>query len=96
MDQQLVVTAFDFQSGFFKPWFLFLCFMFKNANLTRCSIAQIKDEAWWLILGNTSTAELYALKRVSFSDRLVTHMELPSDVTLIQVLGFRTFESPLK
>ncbi|TYG41947.1 hypothetical protein ES288_D12G217100v1 [Gossypium darwinii] len=45
---------------------------------------KIKDEAWWLILGNTSTAELYALKRVSFSDRLVTHMELPSDVTLIQ------------
>ncbi|KAH1074615.1 hypothetical protein J1N35_026943 [Gossypium stocksii] len=45
---------------------------------------KIKDEAWWLILGNTSTAELYALKRVSFSNCLVTHMELPSDVTLIQ------------
>ncbi|KAE8716022.1 hypothetical protein F3Y22_tig00110156pilonHSYRG00221 [Hibiscus syriacus] len=46
---------------------------------------KIKDEAWWLILGNTSTAELYALKRVSFSDRLVTHMELPSDVTSFQI-----------
>ncbi|KAK9021319.1 hypothetical protein V6N11_011314 [Hibiscus sabdariffa] len=45
---------------------------------------KVKDEAWWLILGNTSTAELYALKRVSFSDRLVTHMELPSDVTSFQ------------
>ncbi|XP_022736597.1 DExH-box ATP-dependent RNA helicase DExH14 isoform X2 [Durio zibethinus] len=45
---------------------------------------KLKDEAWWLILGNTSTAELYALKRVSFSGRLVTHMELPSDVTTFQ------------
>ncbi|XWS51215.1 hypothetical protein CRYUN_Cryun12cG0157700 [Craigia yunnanensis] len=45
---------------------------------------KLKDEAWWLILGNTSTSELYALKRVSFSDRLVTHMELPSDVTTFQ------------
>jgi len=39
---------------------------------------KLKDEAWWLVLGNTSTSELYALKRVSFSDRLATHMELPS------------------
>ncbi|EOY22054.1 hypothetical protein QUC31_007545 [Theobroma cacao] len=45
---------------------------------------KLKDEAWWLILGNTFTSELYALKRVSFSDRLVTHMELPSDVTTFQ------------
>ncbi|XVF11809.1 hypothetical protein REPUB_Repub08aG0059500 [Reevesia pubescens] len=45
---------------------------------------KLKDEAWWLILGNTTTSELYALKRVSFSDRLVTHMELPSDVTTFQ------------
>ncbi|KAG0485407.1 hypothetical protein HPP92_009486 [Vanilla planifolia] len=39
---------------------------------------KIKDEAWWLVLGNVSTSELYALKRISFSDRLVTKMELPS------------------
>ncbi|KAK9116484.1 hypothetical protein Sjap_015431 [Stephania japonica] len=38
---------------------------------------KIKDEAWWLVLGNVSTSELYVLKRVSFSDRLVTNMELP-------------------
>lgn len=37
----------------------------------------MKDEAWWLVLGNTSTSELYALKRVSFADRLVTTMQLP-------------------
>ena len=46
---------------------------------------QLKDEAWWLVLGNTSTSELYALKRVSLSNRLVTHMELPSTPTTIQV-----------
>ncbi|KAH7549222.1 hypothetical protein JRO89_XS13G0000800 [Xanthoceras sorbifolium] len=46
---------------------------------------KIKDEAWWLILGNTSTSELYAVKRISFSDRLNTHMELPSSTTTLQV-----------
>ncbi|GAB2270112.1 activating signal cointegrator 1 complex subunit [Dionaea muscipula] len=39
---------------------------------------KVKDEAWWLILGNTTSSELFALKRVSFTERLVTHMELPS------------------
>lgn len=38
---------------------------------------KIKEEQWWLVLGNTSTSELYALKRVSFSDHLVTSMKLP-------------------
>ncbi|KAJ4847141.1 DExH-box ATP-dependent RNA helicase DExH14 [Turnera subulata] len=45
---------------------------------------KLKDEAWWLVLGNTSTSELYALKRVSFPDRLVTHMELPTTVADFQ------------
>lgn len=45
---------------------------------------KLKDEAWWLVLGNTSTSELYALKRVSFTDHLVTHMELPSTLTSVQ------------
>ncbi|CAK7322804.1 unnamed protein product [Dovyalis caffra] len=49
---------------------------------------KLKDEAWWLVLGNTSTSELYALKRVSFSDRLVTHMELPSTLTSVQGMKF--------
>ncbi|KAM7267618.1 hypothetical protein ACFE04_009784 [Oxalis oulophora] len=39
---------------------------------------KLKDEAWWMVLGNTNTSELYAVKRVSFPDRLVTQMELPS------------------
>uniref|UniRef100_A0A2P2M953 SEC63 domain-containing protein n=1 Tax=Rhizophora mucronata TaxID=61149 RepID=A0A2P2M953_RHIMU len=45
---------------------------------------KLKDEAWWLVLGNTATSELYALKRVSFSDRLVTNTELPSTQTTFQ------------
>jgi len=45
---------------------------------------KVKNEAWWLLLGNTFTSELYALKRVSFSDRLITHMELPSNLTSLQ------------
>ncbi|KAF5178468.1 Dexh-box atp-dependent rna helicase dexh14 [Thalictrum thalictroides] len=39
---------------------------------------KVKEEAWWLVLGNVCTSELYALKRVSFSDHLITRMVLPS------------------
>ncbi|MCD7464619.1 activating signal cointegrator 1 complex subunit [Datura stramonium] len=45
---------------------------------------KVKDEAWWLVLCNTSASELYALKRVSFSGRLQTHMDLPSTLTNFQ------------
>ncbi|KAL5544599.1 hypothetical protein UlMin_008383 [Ulmus minor] len=45
---------------------------------------KVKDEAWWLVLGNTSTSELHTVKRVTFSDHLVTHMDLPSDPTALQ------------
>ncbi|KAL6867611.1 hypothetical protein ACP4OV_015635 [Aristida adscensionis] len=37
-----------------------------------------KQEAWWLVLGNATSSELYGLKRISFTDRVVnTRMELP-------------------
>ncbi|PKA61162.1 DEAD-box ATP-dependent RNA helicase ISE2, chloroplastic [Apostasia shenzhenica] len=39
---------------------------------------KVKDEAWWLVLGNVTTSELYLLKRVSFSNRLVSRLDLPS------------------
>lgn len=56
-----------------------------------CRFVQVKDEAWWLVLGNTSTSELFALKRVSFSDRLATHMEMPPNLTNLEVLSFSYF-----
>ncbi|RZR82772.1 hypothetical protein BHM03_00009280, partial [Ensete ventricosum] len=46
---------------------------------------KVKDEAWWLVLGNATTSELYALKRVSFSGQMVARMELPPMVTNLQV-----------
>lgn len=55
-----------------------------NKNTSRAFVPRfpkVKDEAWWLVLGNTSTSELYALKRVSFSDRSISHMELPSNLS---------------
>jgi activating signal cointegrator complex subunit 3 len=45
---------------------------------------KVKDEAWWLIMGNTSTSELYGLKRVTFSDRLNTQMNFPSTPFTLQ------------
>ncbi|OWM65237.1 hypothetical protein CDL15_Pgr008827 [Punica granatum] len=45
---------------------------------------KVKDEAWWLVLGNTSTSELYALKRISFTNHVVTHMKLPETLTNLQ------------
>ncbi|KAL9254447.1 DExH-box ATP-dependent RNA helicase DExH14-like protein [Drosera capensis] len=47
---------------------------------------KVKDEAWWLILGNTKTSELFAVKRVSFTGHLVTHMQLPSSSNINQDL----------
>lgn len=38
-----------------------------------------------MVLGNTSTSELYALRRVSFSDHLVTSMKLPLTSANLQV-----------
>jgi activating signal cointegrator complex subunit 3 len=56
-----------------------------NLNNLQFLWLQIKEEQWWLVLGNTSTSELYALKRVSFSDHLVTTMKLPPTAANLQV-----------
>ena len=49
----------------------------------------MKDEAWWLVLGNIKTSELFSLKRVSFSNSLMTKMDLPEEVDF-QVIYFLT------
>ncbi|KAL8547142.1 hypothetical protein ACS0TY_006743 [Phlomoides rotata] len=45
---------------------------------------KVKDEAWWLVLGNTSSSQLHALKRVSFTDFLQTKIDIPSNVNDFQ------------
>ncbi|CAN6469997.1 unnamed protein product [Victoria cruziana] len=42
---------------------------------------KVKEEAWWLILCNAVTSELYTLKRVSVSKHVVTQMNFPSEVS---------------
>ncbi|KAH6758463.1 U5 small nuclear ribonucleoprotein helicase [Perilla frutescens var. frutescens] len=56
----------------------------KTARAFTPRFPKVKDEAWWLVLANTSSSQLYALKRVSFTDVLVTNMALPSNVNDFQ------------
>lgn len=65
-------------------WFLVCC----GKYYLPFSWQQIKEEQWWLVLANTSTSELYALKRVSFSDHLNTSMKLPLTPANLQVNDF--------
>lgn len=60
----------------------------RKANII---VPQVKDEAWWLVLGNTSTSQLYALKRVSFADFLQTKMDIPSNVNELKVSAASAF-----
>jgi hypothetical protein len=57
-------------------WIRFLVHNFTYLCLVLLGF-QVKDEAWWLILGNVVNSELYAMKRISFTNHLVTQMELP-------------------
>lgn len=38
---------------------------------------QVKEEGWWLVLGDVSTHELLALKRLSFRDITTTRLTFP-------------------
>lgn len=64
-----------------------LCISLEKKNFKHTSRAftprfpKVKNEAWFLILGNAATSELFTLKRVSFSKHLTTHMELSSAIT---------------
>ncbi|KAH9615773.1 hypothetical protein KSS87_003087 [Heliosperma pusillum] len=51
---------------------------------------KVKEEAWWLVLGDSMSSELFALKRVSFSNHLVTHMNLPSTAAVSQWQLFKS------
>ena len=40
--------------------------------------AQVKEEGWWLVLGDAASQELHAVKRVSFAERTVTRLVIPA------------------
>nr|XP_043640038.1 DExH-box ATP-dependent RNA helicase DExH14 [Erigeron canadensis] len=56
----------------------------KTARAFTPRFPKLKDEAWWLVIGNTLTSELHAIKRISFTERLVTRMKLPQSTTSFQ------------
>ena len=35
---------------------------------------QVKEDGWWLVLGNDDTQELHAIKRISFGDHASTRL----------------------
>ena len=41
------------------------------------SMLQVKEEGWWLVLGDINTHELLALKRVSFADHTTARLTFP-------------------
>ncbi|VAI08396.1 unnamed protein product [Triticum turgidum subsp. durum] len=65
-----------------KPQMLNIRMQIKNTRRSprvfSSKFPKAKQEAWWLVLGNTTSSELYGLKRISFADRVLnTRMELP-------------------
>lgn len=40
-------------------------------------LCQVKEEGWWLVLGDAHTHELLALKRISFADHTIARLTFP-------------------
>jgi hypothetical protein len=40
--------------------------------LPELPLLQVKEEGWWLVVGDTSRGDLLAIKRVSFGQRTTT------------------------
>lgn len=54
--------------------------MARNAFKHSCSclvLDQVKEEGWWLVLGDVDTHELLALKRISFADHTTARLTFP-------------------
>ncbi|KAK9814715.1 hypothetical protein WJX72_010327 [[Myrmecia] bisecta] len=39
---------------------------------------KVKEEGWWLVVGDARTRELHALKRLSFGERAAAHLTFPA------------------
>jgi hypothetical protein len=39
-----------------------------------CCLLQVKEEGWWLVVGDATTQELHAIKRMSFGDRATARL----------------------
>jgi len=48
-----------------------------NARAYVPHFPKVKDEGWWLVVGNPKTREVYALKRVTFLEHLNSNLVLP-------------------
>ncbi|KAH6557931.1 hypothetical protein KP509_1Z085500 [Ceratopteris richardii] len=61
----------------------------KDARAYAPYYPKVKDESWWIVIGNKKTSELLALKRVHFVDYLKTQLvispDLQEDTTLFLV-----------
>ena len=42
------------------------------------AVCQVKEEGWWLVLGDAASQELHAVKRLSFAERTVARLVVPA------------------
>lgn len=60
---------------------LFLCLwcaLPQAASTCVCAVCQVKEEGWWLVLGDAASQELHAVKRLSFAERTVARLVIPA------------------
>ena len=62
--------------------------LLKKTSLTGIALAnsQVKEEGWWVVLGNPETDELFALKRVSFGAHTTFSLSIQAAATDLQGL----------
>ena len=49
-------------------------------------ILQVKEEGWWVVLGNPESDELYALKRISFGSQTSFSLSIQASSPELQAL----------
>ena len=54
------------------------CALPQAASQCACAVCQVKEEGWWLVLGDAASQELHAVKRLSFAERAVARLVIPA------------------